>query len=245
MLETKKIDDLFCLLRIMTRPWTGHPKAAPLLIRWSQLKCSLSGLVITLILYAWLPALWQPFKVAPSELRDALLVVNCLFIVFLVVSVMIILAGLLYIAPHCKELVHYLLYQKDELHRDAEFISQLLTFDKATLAYGLLQYPHRWLYTENLVAALAGDLRKLGLFPALTVLLISAATLFKGYGDPSGPSDPSLFFLRNLVVIVAIYYVVAFLNFLSSMKPRHVIKLLEYAIQHADQCNTTPSDANH
>lgn len=238
MLETKKIDDLFCLLRIMTRPWTGHPKAAPLLIMWRLLKCSLSGLVLTVIAYSWLPALWQRFEVTPSELHDALFVVNCLFIAFLVVSMMIIFAGLLYIAPHRKELVPYLC-PKDELHRDAEFITQLLAFDKATLAYGLLQYPHRWLFTEDLVAVLAGDLRKLGLFPALTALLISAAILFKA------DSNPFLLFLRDLVAIVVIYYVAAFLNFLSSKRPRHVIKLLEYAIQYADQCNTTPSDANH
>jgi hypothetical protein len=235
MLKTKKIDDLFCLLRIMTRPWTGHPNAPRLLIMWRLLKFSLSGLVLTVIAYSWLPALWQRFEVTPSELHDALFVVGCLFTAFFVVFITTIIVGLFYIARHRKELVPYL-FPKNELHRDAEFITQLLAFDKATLAYGLLQYPHRWLFTQDLVAVLAGDLRKLGLFPALTALLISAAILFKA------DSNPFLLFLRDLVAIAVIYYLAAFLNFLSNRRPRQVIQLLEYAIQHADQCNSTPPD---
>lgn len=236
MLETKKIDDLFCLLRTMTRPWTDHPNAAPLIIIWCLLKIFLSGIVITVIAYFWLPALWQRFEVTASDLHDARFVVGCLFIVFSVLLILAIIVGVVHIARHRKELVPHL-YPKNELHRDAEFITQLLAFDKATLTYGLLQYPPRWLFTQELVAVLAGDLRKLGLFPALTALLISAAILLKA------DSNPFLLFLRDLVVIAVIYYMVAFFNFLSNKRPRQVIQLLEYAIQHADQY-TTPSDAN-
>lgn len=216
------------------------PKAAPLLIMGPPLKYSLIGLLPLVFASLWLPARWQRLGITPSELHDALLAVDWLSVFFLVVLTTTFIARLLYIAWHRKELVPYLNpSMKDALHRDAEFIKQLLTFDKATLAYGLLQYRHRWSSSERFIALLVGDYRKLGLFPAWAALLISAATLFKG------DSNPFLLFLWDLVAILVILYLMAFVASLLREKPQHVIQLLEFAIQHADQCNATPSDANH
>lgn len=117
--------------------------------------------------------------------------------------------------------------QENALHRDAKFTIQLLTFDKATLAYGLLKYRHRWLSPEGHVALLVGDLRKLGLFPALVALIISVATLFKENTDTH-------LYIWGLTVIVTILYLMAFFA-LSRERPPQVIKLLEYAIQHTDK----------
>jgi hypothetical protein len=241
MLETEKLGDLSCLLKEMTRPGISHPKFARLLIMGRLLSCSLMGLVLLGLAFFWLPTLPQRFEITSSELHDALSIVNCLFLLLILVSVTILIAALLYIARHRKEFSPYLNPSvKDALYRDAEFIKQLLTFDKATLAYGLLQYSFRWSTHERDMAALVGDLRKLGLFPALAALFISisAAILFKG------DSNPSLLFLRDFVAIVVIFYAMAFLA-LSRERPKQVIQLLEYAIQHADQCNATPSDVNH
>jgi hypothetical protein len=192
----------------------------------------LIGFLLLLLAYPFLPALGQCFGITLSELPDALLVVSYLILILFLVVV----ATSPYITWHLKEFGRYLNpSKKDKLHRDAKFITQLLTFDKATLTYGLLWYRHRWSSPEGRVGLFVGDLRKLGLFPALAALIISIATLFKEDSNP---------YLWGPVVIVAASYLMALL-ILSRERPQQVIQLLEYAIQHAYQCNTTPSDANH
>ncbi|HET7062061.1 MAG TPA: hypothetical protein VFI43_07770 [Nitrosospira sp.] len=241
MLETEKLDKLSCLLKEMTRPGISQPKAAPLLIMERQIAHSMIGFLLLLGFAYFSQSEGQRlFGITPLELHDALLIVQWPLIACFVFFLVMLTRRALYIRRHRKELVPFpFLYppQKSALHRDAEFITQLLRFDKATLAYGLLQYSHRWSSPEGRAAVFVGDLRKLGLVPTVVALFISVAMLFKG------DSSPFLLFLQDLVVIVIIYYVAAFLGFLSRERPQQVIQLLEYAIQHADQCNATPHDA--
>jgi hypothetical protein len=60
---------------------------------------------------------------------------------------------------------------KKDLHLDEKFITRLLRFDKETLAYGLLQYRYRWSFAEGRIVLISGELRKLGIFPALAALM--------------------------------------------------------------------------
>lgn len=46
-----------------------------------------------------------------------------------------------------------------------------------------------------------------------------------------------------VVVVVGAHSLIALVAFLSRERPQQVIKLLEYAIQHADQCSATSSEA--
>lgn len=46
-------------------------------------------------------------------------------------------------------------------------------------------------------------------------------------------------------MIVVIYYGLAPIAFVLRKRSREVIELVEYAIQHADQCKATPPDADH
>lgn len=234
MLETKKLDDLFRLLDEMTWPGVSEPKVARLLKMQRVQNYCLIGYLLLTVASPWLPAWMQCFSITPSELPDALLIGYCLSLNLILVLVFV--TTYIFIAPHRKEFGRYLNpSKKDKLHRDAKFIKQLLTFDKAILTYGLLWYRHRWSSPEGRVGLFVGDLRKLGLFPALAALIISIATWCKEDSNP---------YLWGPVVIVAASYLMALL-ILSRERPQQVIQLLEYAIQHTYQCNTTPSDANH
>ena len=123
---------------------------------------------------------------------------------------------------------------KKDLHWDAKLLIQLWTFDKATLAYGLVQYRHRWLSLERRQAALA---RKPGLFGVIAILMtLSAALLLE-------EKDRHLL-LWSLGIAAVIFYAVAFDAFVSLERPKQVIELLEYAIQHADQ-SAQPHPINH
>jgi hypothetical protein len=135
-----------------------------------------------------------------------------------------------------KEMARMCPSRENALHRDAKFIGRLLEFDKATLSYGLLQYRFRWSTNENDIAVLMGDLRKIGLIPALAALFISMYAAVS-----AGDSNPALLLLRDFVFAVVILYLISFLA-LSRRRHKQVIQLLEYAIQHADQYNTSPSD---
>jgi hypothetical protein len=46
-------------------------------------------------------------------------------------------------------------------------------------------------------------------------------------------------------MIVVIYYALAPIAFFLRKRSREVTELLEYAIQHADQCKATPPAAEH
>lgn len=71
-----------------------------------------------------------------------------------------------------------------------------------------------------------GDVRKLGLFPALAAASLSATTLLK---------EDSTFFLWAPVILACCFYLIAFHAFSQRERPEQVIALLEYAVQYADE----------
>ncbi|MEO6561858.1 MAG: hypothetical protein ABIN99_02265 [Nitrosospira sp.] len=240
MLKNKKLDDLSRLLEEMTQLKIGDPILA-------KLTLIMRGLAIY-FLFVLLPSVFalfwrylerQQLGTTPPGFHNTQLVVDWLIAVYLIISILILIVSISYITWYNKRLAPYTLPSLEYiLRRDAEFITRLLMFDKVTLAYALLQYRHRWSTAEACAAAFVGDLRKLGLIPALAALialLISATTLLKEDSNP--------FVWGGVVTIVAIfviYNVMAFAAFLSRQRPQQVIQLLEHAIQHADQCNATP-----
>ncbi|WON74778.1 hypothetical protein [Nitrosospira sp. Is2] len=240
MLETEKLDELFSLLKEMTLPGISHlkfaPKVEPALI-WSPLGV-FSPLIFSSIL---LPARWQHLGMTPSELHNELLNVERLFLVILCVSLTIFILALFYIVWHHKQFFPYLSHPVNDPQRDAKFTTELLRFNKATLAYGLLKYRRRWSSRDDRLAILTGDLRKVGLFQALVALLalfISAVAIF----SKEDSSNPLLFFIWDFAVVLGIFYMMAIYNLVSRERPQQVIELLEYTIQHAEQCDGTQPD---
>lgn len=230
MLETEKLDSMFRLLEEMTQSTIGDPKHAPwpLIFLWGLQRCCWIGFPLTIFVL-----FWQRYGTTPPGFADAQPVVVIIFLVLFFGFFPIVAIGH-FICYRCppKQFVPYLtLSREDAQHRDAEFIPQLLTFDKATLAYGLLQYRHRWSSLDDRFAAFVGDLRKLGLLPALAVIFISVAAL---------KEDSNQFLWVGLVVIIVVFNLIALAVFLSSQRRQQVIHLLEYAIQHADRCDKIP-----
>jgi hypothetical protein len=238
MLETERLNDLFTLLDEMTQSKISDPKFAPPLIMQRLEKYSRNGFLFTALVFFVLAAWGLLYGTQRTGFHDALLAVYLIFLVLAFVSLTAVTASSLHFLWHHRKqpFSPMLTALKNDLHRDEKFITQLWTFDKATLAYGLLQYRHRWLSFEGRVAGLAGNLRKLGLFPAWAAISMSAITLFK---------EDSNLLLSVPLTVAAIFSLVALGALVSLERPQQVIQLLEYAIQHADQYNTTPSDANH
>lgn len=118
------------------------------------------------------------------------------------------------------------------LHGDLPFLSQLQKFDTATLQYALIQYRQSWGISENRVSLLTGNLRKLGLFPALAAASISASTLMK---------DDSSFLLWLPVVLAAVFSIIGFIALGQRERPQQVIELLEYAIETSKEVDSAES----
>lgn len=241
MLQTEKLNELFCLLEKMTQSMI---RAVPIRLQRAE-KYFKSGILITgfallaliLGLVIWKQCLAQKYCVENDlELYFSLLII-CL--ILLLVSIFGYAVTNTAIERQLRKQYSsspMLTAVKNDLYDDAKFITEeLWTFDKATLAYGLLQYRHRWSSQEGRAAVLAGDLRKLGLFPAWVALSISAAAL----------KEDSNLILWLPIIAAAVFHTLAVVAFVSSERPRQVILVLEYAIQHADKSNTTPSTLIH
>lgn len=235
MLETERLNVLFSLLEEMTQSKISDPKLAPSLIVQRLEKYPLIGSLPTALVFLVLVA-WQRLGTTPPGFHDVLLVVYLLLVLLPFVSLVTVSASSFYVMWRHRKQPYSPMWitLENDLHRDAKWITQLLTFDKSTLDYGLLQYRHHWSSLEGRAAVLAGDLRKLGLFPAWAALSMAAATLRTEDGN---------LFVWSPMIAAAIFYLVAFVAFLSRERPQQVIQLLEYAIQHADQCYATPFDS--
>ncbi|ANF58669.1 hypothetical protein [Halotalea alkalilenta] len=120
---------------------------------------------------------------------------------------------------------------KRMLLEDARYVERLRTYPKAMLEYGLLQYRHRWGLTENRATLLVGDIRKLGLFPALIALAVAA------HGMAGSLDNPWL--LWGMVIAVGCFYFIAIGVSSFGERRAQVADLLQYAIDHAEDDAST------
>lgn len=222
MQEIKRLDELCSVLEKMTKSEISPPKLVlPLWIQRAE-KYSRGAYLFTTLVFLVL-VIWQ-YNATVGPGLNVLVVVCGLLEFFVFIHVMTSLVMTWHIRKQHSSAMLTLL--KNDLHHDAKFIPELWTFEKATLAYGLLQYRHRWSSFEGHIAGLAGDLRKLGLFPTLVAVILPAAALLK---------EDSNLFLWIPVLFAASIYLAAFDSLTSLKRPQQVIQLLEYAIQHADK----------
>lgn len=242
MLQRERLDELAQLLLAMTRSTSSNAAYAP--SRFLQrLENALLGAFIVTMIVVVVVAIWyratlpQPINGTPLTVNVIFVVGQCWAILYLVtVLVEILLAlrryrrrehGFSILAPLQKA-----------LRSDADFIARLQAFDKETLEYGLVQYRDCVETFGGRIANLVGDLRKIGLFPALVAAAIAASTLIK---------DGSNLFLWTPVVVTVCLYLLAFFFVNKRERPTQVIALLDYAIRYAtESASASPpaADAN-
>lgn len=227
MLETKRLNELFNLLEKMTKSEISHPKLAlPLYIQRTE-KYSRRGFLFIAFVFLVLAALQHYGPMRPGFY--VLLAVCVLLQLFVFVHMMTFFATTWHLRKQHSSIMLTVL--KNDLHHDMGFITELWKIDKTTLAYGLIQYRHRWSSFERRLALLN---RKPGLFAVVAILIsLSAAILLE-------EKDSHLLYW-GLGLAAVILYAAKFKAFVSLERPKQVIQLLEYAIQHADQGNATPS----
>ena len=103
----------------------------------------------------------------------------------------------------------------------APFVTRLHGFPKSGLEYALLHYVFHRDGLEGRIALLSGELKKIGLFPALLAVAIGAQ---KVIGESTNP------WLWMPVILAGCFYFMAFASSDKPEKMTQVVKLLEYAI---------------
>lgn len=231
MLKPSTLNDLFTLLNEMTLAKHGENAFSPpqkfqtiektLIIAYL---CSLLTL-ITAALYVR--------EFAETTTAHKLVLYLYLFnTVLSIVYLVTITAGTIYIfwkqrkAPY-SAIMHRL---NLDMQGDADFLKRLNVFEKHILEYGLVQYRQSWGISENRVSLLAGNLRNLGLFPALAAASIAASKLIQ-----EGSSLP----LWLPIILAAVFSIMGTYALGQRERPQQVIELLEYAIQNSKESSSS------
>jgi len=225
------LDELSDLIERMTQP-DGRPSHVPKMSRWKRwtalvlIAATVLGTVTIVVV-----GLWQRHSTgAPVHLSYG----------WALLSVVPNAGLLLLILYDLVEMVWQqwrkpwgTIYQqfRGDMQVDAAYVAALKMFPKDLLEYALLQYRHRWGRVDGRTVLLAGDIRKLGLFPGLLAIFVAAPKLLEGQSN---------LWLWQPIALVGAFHLVAFAVAAASERRSQVIDLLQYAIDRAD---ATPPEA--
>lgn len=235
MLQREKLDALFQLLKEMTLCSRGNGVSG--FSRWMR-RIGTWLIIAFVVTMALLVIVALGYRSRPNppgpNLPDA---INCIYLVG-------ILWAMLYMLTIVADVVATLWrsYRKhphaildrlhDDLLEDAKFLARLQSFDKPTLEYGRIQYRHNYAIADGRVTLLAGDLRKIGLFPALVAAAAAAAALLK--------SGMGASLLWAPLILACCFYLVSLVVTGRRERVAQVIALVEHGIAHAGELPTAP-----
>lgn len=232
MPQRDDLNALFKLLAEMTR--SPRPSTLPPSPRMRMLQkllliaciATFAALVLVAAGYRFAPG--KALQGFPARVTILCAVIGFLGIVYLALTVMDVIRTLWRVR---REPFHAILGPLErDLAPDADFLTRLQAFDKPTLEYGLVQYRCHCQGSDGRAAILAGDIRKVGLFPAFMVAAVSAATLFK---------DGNNLFLWVPVILACCFYLMSFVVVGLHERANQVVALLEYAVKYAEDSEKT------
>lgn len=236
MLHDENINKLFLLLKEMTlqAKKTDSPFSPSQTAQHIE-RGLLIGFAATMLVLVAVVAWYQrPSHQPPHDLPEpvaAIYLIGVLLMVLYVATVIVNSVRIVWRYRH-ERFPAILGALEIDLKADAVFLAQLRAFDKPTLEYGLIQYRNHWGRPDKRLASLAGDIRRIGLLPALTAATMTAATLMK---------DGSTVLFWGPLIITCCFYLMGFIVVNQRERPEQVITLLEYAVTYAGE----PADAAH
>ncbi|MCE5232263.1 MAG: hypothetical protein ABFC67_06470 [Mizugakiibacter sp.] len=233
MPQQEKLDALYRLLQEMTL--CVRKDVVSTSTRWTErIEKTLMLAFITAMIGLAITAVWyrlasnKPLHGVPEPIK-VIYLVGMLLAALYMITIIISLASMLW--RHRRERFAAVLRPlKKDLSQDLDFLLQLGDFDKPTLTYGLVQYRHHYGVSDGRVAMLVGDIRKIGLFPALMAVAVAAAALLKASG-----SNP---FLWAPLILAGCFYLVSVVVIGQRERASQVVALLEYAVDQANQPET-------
>lgn len=227
MPDEDKLSELFQLLKEMTVP--PHKNVSPLpmpLMRRIERWLMIALVAATLLLVT--AASYRFHFPVPS--RSAVVVTNFLAVVALLLAFLYLIISTINMAwTDWRRRGEYfpLIFEAMEksLQTDARFLARLWEFDKPILEYGLIQYRHHWSIPDRRIGSLVGEIRRIGLLPALVTIGLAAHTIIKADSHP---------YVWMLLATIGALYVLGFFAMNQHERTDQVIAVVEYAIRHAD-----------
>lgn len=227
MFKTTTLNELFTLLNEMTLAKHGENAFSPPKNFQTIEKVLIITYTLSLLILVSAAIYVREF-IETTEATQAILYLYLFNLSISIAYLITITSGLIVIfwkqrkAPH-SAIMYRLSF---DMQGDAEFLKKLYSFDKHILEYGLIQYRQSWGISENRVSLLAGNLRNLGLFPALAAASIAASKLIE-----EGSSLP----LWLPIILAAVFSIMGAYALGQRERPQQVIELLEYAVQHSKE----------
>lgn len=220
MPKKDQLDDLFALLKTMTLTTRNDAQDVPR-GRLQRLENGLLLLTLGAIAAFVLMAAWYrygPHDPNPHVLLHIYLSVLGLGIAYVVTASIGVF--LLFKRKPEERFFTIMTNLRNDLHGDASYLARLLSFDKPTLEYALLQFRHTWNVFDDRFRRFTGDFHKLGLVPALAALSVAASRLLH---------ESAAFFLCAPLIFAGCFYAITFWARGQRERPDQVIALLEYA----------------
>ncbi|MGG2100800.1 hypothetical protein [Stenotrophomonas sp. NRRL B-14846] len=115
--------------------------------------------------------------------------------------------------------------------QDWKQIQLLRSFPRHLVEYALTQYKWHWEMLEQRVGLFSGDLRRLGLAPALAASAVAAANLIRQQGGV---------LLWAPIAMACCFYIVATVLLASRERPRQVVELLSFLIRSWESLTPAP-----
>lgn len=227
MIKKSELNELFSLLNQMTLAKHGEVELSPS----KQFHLAEKILIITYLLSLLILVIAAIYAQKINDTPQANQAVFYLYLLNIGLSITYlgtIIIGTAHILWAQRKNPYSSIMQRlnQNMHGDITFVSRLSHFEKQTLKYGLIQYRQSWGVSENRVSLLAGNLRKLGLFPALAASSIAASTLMRDGGN---------FPLWLPIVLAATFSIIGFFALGQRERPQQVIELIEYVIQNPNE----------
>lgn len=109
---------------------------------------------------------------------------------------------------------------EDAIALDLPLFNRLMACDRYAMEFVLVQYRHERLAFETRGSLLAGQIEKVGLFPALVAFAVIATTMWHNAN----------FLVKVVLTVVPFFYFMKFLANLLGQEMDRTIALLEYSI---------------
>lgn len=234
MIDQNKLDDLCQILERMTsaaRTQDGFRPSRTL----RRIENFVGAVCLVSLMLLISASAWIRFFDAQDKYPGLLIGIALFALLWATVCIAVMLFGFAQaVLQHWKEPYSVILSNlRNELPEDVSAVQRLLAFDKPTLELGLLRYRHCWEAFDNRFAAVIGDIRKLGMLPALAALSVAVATLLGQ--DANLPAWATL-------IVASSLYMFALYTLGRREQPQKVIRLLEYAISYAqDETASKPA----
>lgn len=228
MIKPETLDALFDLLREMIADRReADPPTFPAWVLYLE-RIAISGCVVLFVVLVGLAAVAANSREPSPGIMQAALWIH--FGIVLCGLGCILSALIQSFQPRYHQLLGRL---HAELHADTAYLGKLAAYDKATLEYALLQYRNRWDCYDSRVGLLIGDLRKLGMFPAVAAYTGIASLLIR--------NESSVWLWMPLGATI-LFYLIYLAAYAGRERPQHVAELLRYAIEHATPSPVAAAD---